>query len=384
MGELKTDDDKRNEADDGLAVGTFGSTARSPWHLPLRAWWTVLKRCWVMNGYHNLSLLAAGVAFYTFLAIAPLLASTILLYGLIGDEATVARHMQTLITIVPPQAATMLEDQLSAIVRSNSGVAGIALLVNLALAIFGARRAATGLVGALNIINEEVETRGFIQLTMLTLGLTVGAVIIAIVGVSTASVFAYLQTVISDFGVSGTGKAIKVLTWAVAIAFASIGFALIARFGPDRRSPRWQWLTPGSLLSTFLWIAVSFGFSYYVAQITNYNATYGSLAAIVVFLMWLFLSSYVLLLGALLNAEAERQTREDTTIGPDRPPGSRGATMADTHALDAAAQYIDEKRRFREADKIAAREAVKDRMRAIARHKRRMPEDDTHAGSETG
>lgn len=368
MAQAQTPNDELTvDAEDGLAIGTFGSTARSPWQLPLRAWWAVLKRCWVMNSFHNLSLLAAGVAFYTFLAITPLLASTILLYGLIGDETTVARHMQTLIAIMPLDAATVLQDQLSAIVTSNAGVAGIALLVNLALAVFGARRAATGLIGALNIVNEEIESRSLIQLTLTTLALTLAAIIIAIVGVTMASVFAYLQTTVSEIGFSAGGQILKALTWVVAIAFGTIGFGLIARFGPDRRGARWQWLTPGSLLSTFLWIGVSFGFSYYVAQITNYNATYGSLAAIVVFLMWLFLSAYVLLLGALLNAEAERQTRQDSTIGPDRPAGFRGATMADQHALDAARQSTLEKQRFRKADRMAAREAVKDRVRAITK-----------------
>ncbi|WP_420607606.1 YihY/virulence factor BrkB family protein [Novosphingopyxis sp.] len=330
-----------------------GQTAVTPWQLPPRAWWQILKRCFVMNGFHNLPLLAAGVAFYTFLSVTPLLASTVLLYGLIGDAGTVERSMRTVIELVPADAARLIQEQLSGAVETSGGVAGIALAVSLFLAIFGASRASKGLIGALNIINEEHETRSIVKFNLTSLGLTLAAVFVAVVGIGSASVFAVLQTIKLGFADSALASLIKVLTWVFALLLGSFGFGLINRFGPDRRAAKWQWLTPGSLLSTMLWIAVSFGFSLYVAFISDYNATYGSLSGIVVFLMWLFLSCYALLLGALLNAEAERQTATDTTVGRERPSGERGAVMADLHLADDVDAKVLEKRRVRRANRAA-------------------------------
>ena len=121
----------------------------------------------------------------------------------------------------------------------------------------------------------------------------------------------------------------KLLAWIIAILLGCGGFGVIMRFGPDRTAARWRWILPGALLATTLWIAISAGFSLYVAYVSDYNATYGSLSAIVVFLMWLFLSAYGVLAGALLNAEIERQTTIDSTVGPPKPAGERGAVLAD-------------------------------------------------------
>ena len=151
----------------------------------------------------------------------------------------------------------------------------------------------------------------------------------ALTGILSAGLFAWLQTQADGLIGPGTEWAIKILTWTASIALGSAGFALIMRYGPDRAPAKWKWLAPGALLATVLWIAISFGFSLYVAYVSDYNATYGSLSAIVVFLMWLFLSAYGVLAGALLNAEIERQTDTDTTTGPERPMGLRGAVLAD-------------------------------------------------------
>ncbi len=348
---------------DGNSEGTgelqAGQTAETPWQLPPRAWWQVLKRCFVMNGFHNLPLLAAGVAFYTFLSITPMLASTVLLYGLIGDTGTVERSMQTVIQLVPTEAAVLIREQLDAAVQTSGGVAGIALAVSIFLAIFGASRASKGLIGALNIINEEHETRSIVKFNSTSLGLTVAAVFVAVVGIGSASVFAVLQKIKIGFADQAIGTGIQILTWVFALLLGSFGFGLINRFGPDRRAAKWQWLTPGSVLSTLLWIAVSFGFSLYVAFISDYNATYGSLSGIVVFLMWLFLSCYALLLGALFNAEAERQTAIDTTVGDARPAGERGAVMADLHLVGEVDSKMLEKRRTRRADRAARKASRK-------------------------
>lgn len=311
-----------------------GSDARTPWQLPWAAWKAILKRCWIMNYFHNLSLLAAGVAFYGFLAITPLFASVVFVYGLVADAGTVGRNMATIVEVLPPEAARIIEQQLLAIVSTNKQVTGLALAVSLLFSVYGAMRAAFGLIGALNIIYEERETRGYVRLTFVALGLTLAAVLISLFGLAFASVFAVLQNLEQSFGKTATGGAIKVLTWVAAIVLGSFGFALLNRYGADRKPARWDWVTPGALLATVLWLAISFGFSLYVTYISNYSGTYGSLSAIVVALTWLWLGAYAILLGALVNAEAERQTCCDTTVGPAQRPGRRGAAMADHNIAD--------------------------------------------------
>ena len=311
------------------AESALGSDVASPVVMPFGAWKQILKRVYTMWGFHNLSLLGAGVAFFTFLAITPLLAATVMIYGLIGDVGSVQRQMQTLIEILPTDAASVLEDQMLSVVTTSSGVTGFALLIALFFAIYGGMRAANGLIGALNVINEEHESRGFVRLTVRAAWLTMAAIFVALTGLISGGVFAWLQTETSGLLGPLAASLFKILAWVVSITLGCVGFALIMRYGPDRRPAKWRWLAPGALLATFLWIAISFGFSLYVAYISDYNATYGSLSAIVVFLMWLFLSAYGILAGALLNAEIERQVEIDTTAGPDMPLGERGAVLAD-------------------------------------------------------
>jgi membrane protein len=313
-------------------------------------WVDILKRSWTMSGFHNISLLAAGTAFFVFLALTPLIAATVMIYGLVGDVQTVQREMEWIVQVVPPEAARLIEGQLLDVVTVSAGVKGFALLVALAFAIYGGMRAASGLIGALNIINEEQETRGIVALTLRAAGLTVAAVFIAATGLISGGLFAWLQTRAGVFFGPWTSELFKLATWAAAIALGSFGFMLIMRYGPDRRPAKWRWLWPGALLSTMLWLAVSFGFSLYVAYISDYSATYGSLSAIVVFLMWLFLSAYGILLGALLNAEIERQTVCDTTAGPARPLGERGAVLADLVDPSLPTREALEKDRRRQAE----------------------------------
>lgn len=319
----------------------------------------VLKRVFMMAGFHNLNLLAGGVAFFTFLAITPLIASTVMIYGLIGDVSMVERQMRSLVEVVPSDAATLIEDQLLAVVTTSSGVTGFALLIALLFAIYGGMRAASGLIKALNVINEENETRGIVKITLRAAQLTLCAIGIALVGVISGSVFTWLQTQTSILIGSRAENLFSLLTWLFAIALGSLGFAVIMRFGPDRARAQWRWLTPGAVLATLLFIAVSFGFSMYVAFISDYNATYGSLSAIVVFLMWLFLSAYAILLGALVNAEAERQTFQDSTIGPEAPLGERGAVLADSTVLRGHALAMEEKKRRRKMESLARKSARK-------------------------
>ncbi|MEW4466974.1 YhjD/YihY/BrkB family envelope integrity protein [Parasphingorhabdus sp. JC815] len=330
-----------------------GSSAHTPLHIPMQGWWAIIKRVYVMNDFHNLPLLAAGVAFFAFLAFVPLIAVTVLLYGLIGDTQAVTESLNLLSGFTPPEVLAILRAQLLQIVNTNKTAQGVGLVVALLLSTFGAMRAASAIMKALNIIYEEHESRNIFVTTAVAAGITLGMVGVALIGVSAISVFSYIRNFLSTYLGDSTLMLIQILTWLVAGVLVSFTFAIFYRFAPDRRAAKWRWLSLGSVVSTFLWVAVTLGFGYYVSNVGNYNATYGSLTAVVIFLMWLFLSSYAVLIGAEINAETERQTFQDSTIGMDRPLGKRGAVMADAVVLDTASKKVLEKRQRRRADRLA-------------------------------
>ncbi len=332
-----------------MAETVPGATGESPLAMPRAAWWAIVKRVYVMTGFHNLSLLAAGVAFYAFLAFVPLIGSIVLLYGLVGDPQTVAQSIDMLSGLAPSEVLTILRDQLLAIVTSSKTAQGFGLLLAILVALYGAMRAATAMIAALNIINEEPETRSFFRTTAVAALITVGMVSVALVGVLSISVFAYVSNFLAPYLGTAAALLIQLATWAFAGALVSFTFAIFFRYAPDRRAAKWRWLSVGSVLSTLLWVAITAGFGFYVADVSDYNATYGSLAAVVIFLMWLFLSAYAVLIGAEVNAEMERQTMVDSTIGPERPIGQRGAAMADNLIVDDASRSLLEKKRQRES-----------------------------------
>lgn len=334
---------------DALADRVPGARARSPLQMPRSAWWAIAKRIYIMNGVHNLALLAAGVAFFAFLAFVPLIAVVVLLYGLVADPATVMTSLEMLSEIAPPEVLTIVREQLLQIVSTSTAQQGLGLVVALLVSLYGAMRAATAMMQALNIIYEEHETRHFLRTTWVGLGITLGMAAIALVGLASISLFSYVRNFLSPYIGAASLLLIQTMTWAVAACLVSVTFAIFFRYAPDRRAAKWRWLSMGSVASTLLWLGITLGFGFYVANISNYNATYGSLAAIVIFLMWLFLSAYAVLIGAEINAETERQTFEDSTVGIDRPLGQRGAVLADSVALDEAEQAILAKQRLRRA-----------------------------------
>lgn len=285
----------------------------APWKIPLRAWWEILKRVYAAMSGNHLGLLSAGVAYYAFLSIAPLLAAVVLTYGLIGDPSLVQRHMAAIITVVPSDAAQIINDQLIGVVSAAKGTTGLGLVMALALAVYGATRAATAIMEALNIVYASKESRGIIALYRVSMGITFSAVLVVVAGVITATIIGLVQKLLTGWG-GGVIFAIKATTWVCAGLLASTIFGLIYRFGPHRRKAQWQWLTVGSVTATLFWLLVTLGVSFYVSRFGNYNETYGSLGAVVVLQLWLFVSAYVVLLGAQINAEAERQTSVDTQV----------------------------------------------------------------------
>jgi len=327
--------------------------ARSPWAFTRNDLKQIANRIWLFWGFHNLSLLAGGVAFFCFLAITPLIAATVLVYGLVADVITVREQIAVLTKVIPADAASVLEDQLTQVVTTSATATGIGLVVAIALSIYGAMYAVNGLIAALNVINSELETRGFVTLTRRAVGLTLAALMIGLTGLISGGVFAWLTSIASPIFGPTADALFRAAAWLAALLLGTSGFALIMRYGPDRRHAKWRWLTPGAVVATLLWMAASFSFSLYVAYVSNYSATYGSLSAVVVFLMWLYLSAYGLLLGALVNAELERQTAADSTHGPDRPIGARGAVLADSVVTTELTEIYLQKRKHRAEDRLA-------------------------------
>ena len=305
-----------------------GRQATSPWHIPLAGWKDVAWRVWDQSGKDNIGLVAAGVAFYGFLAIVPLLASIVLIYGLVADRATVIANFQSLTQVMPRDAAKLVGEQLMSAVKTSDSAKGLGLFVALTLALFSARNGAASIVTALNIAYEETEKRSFIWLNVLALLITAAAVVLAVLAGLSITAMAKLEALIPNASEIGliAGKALSY------VILALVGATLIGtlyRYGPSRRPAHWRWLTAGSLFASILWILLTLAFGIYVSSFGNYNATYGSLGAIVVMLTWLYLSSYVLLFGAELNAELEHQVAHDTTTGRSLPLGRRGAFVAD-------------------------------------------------------
>lgn len=313
-----------------------GRDAASPWEMPPAGWKQALIRTWRETNDDNISLIAAGVAFYGFLALVPMLGAIVLSYGLLASPDTVMREMRGLTTVMPADAAKLIGDQLISVVETSHGKKGFGLVIALAIALYGAMKGAGAIVTALNIAYEEAEKRSFIRVNLLALAITVGGLMLAIGAVVAAAALGHLERLLP-----GMSDALlipgKLMTYAIMATLGLTAAAVLFRYGPSRTNARWVWLTPGSLVATTLWLAITIGFGVYVANFGSYNATYGSLAAVVVMLTWLYLSAYSLLLGAELNSELERQTERDTTEGAETPLGSRGAVVADAVAGEETA-----------------------------------------------
>ncbi len=280
-------------------------------------WRQVLVRTWKEAGDDNVGLLAAGVAFYGFLAFVPLLASAVLTYGLVADPQTVAEHIRTLARTLPREAAAIIADQLQAITGSKSGAHGLGLLLAIAIALYGASKGSASVVTALNIAYEVKESRGFLKRTLVALLMTAGLVVAVLFGASAISALAFIEQLL-PFSSPAVHTALQLLLWAVSATVVALGLALIYRYAPDRPDAPWAWITPGSAAATLLWLAASLGFGLYVSNFGNYNATYGSLGGVVVFLTWLYLSAYIVLMGGEMNSELERQQAIEAGL-PARP-----------------------------------------------------------------
>lgn len=315
-----------------------GRRAETPVQVPARGWFDILWRMKAQMMEDNLNVVAAGVAFYAFVAVAPGLAATIALYALFLDVGQLQTHLEALGQVVPAEVMPILREQITRIVEDNTA-AGISAVVGLAIALYGSAKAVKALISGLNIAYDERERRGFLRLNATAIILTLAGIVGMLVVVT---LVAALPAILRSVGLStGYGWLFSILRWPLLVAIFMTALAMLYRFAPSRAAPKWRWISPGAVGAAFLWVAGSAAFSFYVSQFANYQKTYGSLGAIVVFLLWLLLSAYVILLGAELNTELERQTVKDTTTGEPHPRGQRGAYAADTVGPSRGGQARD-------------------------------------------
>jgi membrane protein len=317
------------------ATALANRSGRSPWprrdaarptEIPARGWLDIVKRTQKEVKTDNVTLTAAGVAFYSMLAIFPALIAVVTIYGLVAEPADVQRQVSSFAENMPPGAGDLLTDQLDRIVRTRQRSLSIALVISLAAALWSASAGIQALIKGLNIAYDEQETRGFVKLRGLALLLTIGGIVVVLGAIA---LIAVLPAVLSRMGLGRAGElAISIGRWPALVVLVAVALAVLYRLGPDRANPRFRWVSWGAVAAVVLWVAISAGFSYYVSNFGKYGQTYGSLGAVIVLLLWL--SALAALIGAELDAEIERQTARDTTTGPERPTGERDATVADT------------------------------------------------------
>lgn len=284
--------------------------------------WSAAKATWRETGKDNIPLIASGVAFYIFLAVVPTLILVILTYGLIASPTQVANNIAALSSTMPKEAASLITGQLRNVVSIARSVAGIGLIVAVLVSLYGAMKAAGGVITALNIVFGVEETRTFLGVMLLSLAITIGLVLAFMVASLGLSVINFLARLLPDIG-GVVYLALQAGYWLGAAVAISLIIAAIYRFAPDRLDNRWRWISPGSVLATIVWVAATFAFSFYVRNFGSYNATYGSLAAVIIFLTWLYLSVYIVLAGAELNFVLERRARQlRTAREPELPLGA--------------------------------------------------------------
>lgn len=278
-------------------------------------------------------LIAAGVTYYLLLALVPGLTAVVSIYGLFTDPSSVADQVDTLTGIVPAGGLDIIREQLVRLTVEGGATLGVTFIVSLAIALWSSSAGIRALFDAMNIAYGETEKRSFVQLTLLVLLFTLGAVVIGIVLITVVVVLPALLALV--WLGSGREWMIRLASYGVLLVVLGFALACIYRYGPSREHAKWRWVTPGAGLSVALIVIVSVLFSWYSANFANYNATYGSLGALIGFLTWVWLSVTIVIVGAELDAEIEHQTAKDSTTGAERPLGKRGAVMADTVGSDA-------------------------------------------------
>lgn len=305
-----------------------GRTAEKPSDIPAHGWWDITWRVIKRIGNDNVTLVAGGVAMYVLLAVFPGLAALVSVYALFASPAAIAQHMQDFAGILPPGAWAIVNTQLQSLVHNDSSTLTAAAVSGMLVSLWSARSAMSALMTATNIAYGEREKRNLLIQILLSLAFTLAALIgfllTVLLGIA-------IPVILQALGMSTIVKIVAgvlrlVVLWGVAV----LGLSVMYRYAPAREHAQWRWVTWGSAIAATLWLAGSVAFAFYVQRFGNYGKAYGALGGVIALLMWFYISSLIVVLGAETNSEMERQTFRDTTVREGAPLGERGAYAADT------------------------------------------------------
>jgi membrane protein len=295
---------------------SHGHPAMTPWHIPAKGWKDILVRTYQRIGNDRLLAVAAGVVFYGLLALFPAITALVSSYALFAKGSTISNHLALLAGILPGGAFDIVQDQVNRVLAKGDVKLGLAFAASFLLAVWSANGGTKALIDALNVAYEETEKRGFFRLNAVSLAFTFGGLIAALLAI--AGIVA-VPIVLSTIGLNSISDAVlRIGRWPLLIAAMLTGLAVLYRYGPSRASARWQWVSPGSVFATVTWLAGSALLSFYLSNYANYDATYGSLGAAIGLMVWMWMSTILVLLGAELNSEIEHYTAGNSRDG-DRP-----------------------------------------------------------------
>jgi membrane protein len=312
--------------DDSSDRSTTADDAAAPRQIPAQGWRLLLRRAARHVVTARLPLLSAGIAFFAVLSIAPVLVTALSVYGALNTPSEALDQLSRVAEMLPTQVQPIVADQLTSITTASGKVLTVRGLVGLVIALWTATTAMTSLIDALTVAYHETETRGFLRRTVLAVAFVLGGAlllgaVITVAGVVSRALGEAPQVV---------RTVTPVVIWLSLAALMSAVLAVLYRFAPDRKQARWRWITSGAMGATALWLATSAGLFAYVQRLGTYESTYGSLAGVAISMVWLWISVLLVVVGAAVNGEAERQTARDSTVGSERPLGQRGAVVADS------------------------------------------------------
>jgi membrane protein len=305
-----------------------GRHATHPLQIPGAGWKDIFWRTYAEMQSDRLLSIAGGVAFFVLLAIFPAITALVSAYGLFFNASTITHNISLLDDVVPVNVLSIVTEQANRIAANSGRALSLGIIVGILMSVWSAMSGAKAMIDALNVIYEQKEARSFIKLNVVALAFTLAGFAAFLLVIAAVVV---MPLVLSPLGLDGAAEMLtRIGRWPALFVLLLIGLSLLFRYGPDRRAARWQWVSVGSVFAAVTWIGASYLFSWYLARFANYNATYGSLGAVIGLMMWLWISTIVVLVGAELNSEIEHQTACDSTVGEDKPLGARGAVMADT------------------------------------------------------
>lgn len=299
--------DDASETEDKAEIGSAKTRRFTVWD-----WFRILGRTWSEASKDNLTLVSAGVAFYAILALFPGIAALVALYGIVSDPVDIQVHLKTMDEVLPDSAYDIIDQQVTKVTGAGRTALGFATIFSLGLALWSSKAGVNAMISGLNIVYNERERRNYFVALFIALALTVLLLLVAMLSVGVV-VAAPIVLQFLPLGPIGTWIA-AILRWPVIVCAVILTISALYRWGPRRAGARVSWVSYGAAIATAIWLVASLGFSFYVANFGSYNETYGSLGAVIVLLMWFFISAYVVLLGAELNAQIERYGEARTSV----------------------------------------------------------------------